>query len=101
MSGCSSIQLLLLYLTSLAFGCRVYEDQFPLNASVPMEMSRQQYEKVGPSYLFARTRHESKCCGSQFVLHVGTVLLPSTVQLAVAINMGTNLPSCATPNGEC
>lgn len=27
--------------------------------------------------------------------------MPATVQLAVAINMGTNLPSCATPNGEC
>jgi Na+/H+ antiporter NhaB len=42
-----------------------YEEQFPLNATMTMTMTRQQYEK-----------------------------------LAVAINMGTNLPSCATPNGE-
>ena len=74
----------------------MYEEQeFFTNASVPMEMTRMQYEKVRPSCLLL------SCLGMGCQRELQQLMAGVPVQLAVAINMGTNLPSCATPNGEC
>lgn len=63
---------------------RVYEEQFPLNTTDMMEVSRQQYENLE----VVINRDAIEMSRQQYE------------KLAVAINMGTNLPSCATPNGE-